>query len=250
MTAPILELENVSVAFGDHVAVRDISLAVPENSFVAIIGPNGSGKSTLLQAMLGLQTPTAGTIKLLGQPPANARPGDLGYLPQLKSLDRSFPAIALELVVTGLRHAWPWRIRDEERTTALEAMRRTGVAHLAERPVSTLSGGELQRIYLARALVHRPRLLLLDEPATGIDLAGEAEMYHLLEDYRAESNATVLMVTHDWEGARAHASHVMLIDGGLVGFGAPEEWAAEARLLELFGHKGHIGATHGAPHDA
>ena len=250
MNAPVIQAQNVSVAFGDHVAIRDVSFEVSAGSFVSVIGPNGSGKSTLLNAVLGVEALTHGSVKLFGDDPRKARPDDVGYLPQLKLLDRSFPAIALELVVSGLRHTWPWRMTQEERAKAIEAMRRTGVADLAERPVSVLSGGELQRTYLARALVGGPRLLLLDEPAMGMDVTGEAEMYHLLEEYRAESNTTVMMVTHDWEGARAHATQVMLIDGGLVGFGAPEEWAAEARLLELFGHTGHIGATHGEADDA
>ena len=175
---------------------------------------------------------------------------DIGYLPQLKTLDLTFPAVVLELVVSGLRHAWPWRIRNEEREAAIEALRLTGVDALAERPVAVLSGGELQRVYLARSLVGRPRLLLLDEPGAGMDVTGEAEMYHVLEAYRSETNATVLMVTHDWEGARAHATQVLLIDRALVGFGPPEEWADETRLLQVFGHKGHIGATHEDSGDA
>ena len=250
MTVPLVEAKGITVAFEEVTALDDVSFEVSEGSFVAIIGPNGSGKSTLLNSLLGLEKLAKGSAKLFGSDPWKARADDIGYLPQLKTLDRTFPAVALELVVSGLRHAWPWRIGLEEREAALRAMRLTGVDALAERPVAVLSGGELQRVYLARSLASRPRLLLLDEPGAGMDVTGEAEMYHLLESYRSQTNATLLMVTHDWEGARAHATHVLVINRSLVGFGAPEEWADEARLLEVFGHKGHIGATHEGPGDA
>ncbi len=250
MTVPIVEANGITVAFEEVTALDDVSFEISEGSFVAIIGPNGSGKSTLLNALLGLEKLTKGSAKLFGCDPWKVRAEDIGYLPQLKTLDRTFPAVALELVVSGLRHAWPWRIREEERDVALEALRMTGVDALAERPVAALSGGELQRVYLARSLVGRPRLLLLDEPGAGMDVTGEAEMHHVLETYRGQTNATVLMVTHDWEGARAHATQVLVINRTLVGFGPPEEWADEARLLEVFGHKGHIGATHEASGDA
>ncbi len=244
MTAPIVEANGITVAFEEVTALDDVSFEISEGSFVAIIGPNGSGKSTLLNALLGLEKLSKGSAQLFGCDPWKVRADDIGYLPQLKTLDRTFPAVALELVVSGLRHAWPWRIGKEEREVAIEALRLTGVEALAERPVAALSGGELQRVYLARSLAGRPRLLLLDEPGAGMDVTGEAEMYHLLEAYRSETDATVLMVTHDWEGARAHATQVLVIDRALVGFGPPEEWADEARLLQVFGHKGHIGATH------
>ena len=250
MTAPLVEAKGITVVFEEVTALDDVSFEISEGSFVAIIGPNGSGKSTLLNSLLGLEKLTRGCVKLFGTDPWKVRADDIGYLPQLKTLDRTFPAVALELVVSGLRHTWPWRIGKEEREAAIEALRLTGVDALAGRPVAVLSGGELQRVYLARSLVSRPRLLLLDEPGAGMDVIGEAEMYHLLETYRSQTNATVLMVTHDWEGARAHATQVLVIDRALVGFGPPEEWADEARLLQVFGHKGHVGATHEDSGDA
>ena len=244
MSTAVVEAKGITVAFDEVIALDDVSFEIAEGSFVAIIGPNGSGKSTLLNSLLGLEKLTKGSAKLFGTDPWKVRADDIGYLPQLKTLDRTFPAVSHELVVSGLRHAWPWRIAKEEREKAIDALRLTGVDALAERPVAALSGGELQRVYLARSLVSRPRLILLDEPGAGMDVTGEAEMYHVLEAYRTQTNATVLMVTHDWEGARAHATQVLVINRALVGFGPPEEWADETRLLQVFGHKGHIGATH------
>ena len=245
MTTPAVSMRGVSVRFGDFEAVRDVSFDAPEGAFVAIVGPNGAGKSTLLNVMLGLSEPTFGEVKVYGVAPSAFPAEKLGYVPQLKTLDRAFPAVALELVVSGIRRSWPWRVSATQRDVALDAMERTGTRHLADRSIAALSGGELQRVYLARSLVRKPTLIILDEPAAGMDMSGEAEMYHMLIDYQKQSNATVFMVTHDWEGARCHASHVLLIDRGVAGFGPPEEAANEERLLEVFGFAGHT-RTHGA----
>jgi zinc transport system ATP-binding protein len=246
MNPPAVGVDQVSVRFGAFEALRDISFEAPEGAYVAVIGPNGAGKTTLLNVLLGLLRPEKGTVSLFGRPPESLDPHALGYIPQVKTLDRTFPAQALELVVTGLRGRWPWRITADERETALASMTLTGVADIAARPVSVLSGGELQRVYLARSLVRKPRLLVLDEPGAGMDLAGEAEMYHILERYQRASGATVSMITHDWEGARTHASHVLLLDRALIGFGPAETVAAEENLLKVFGFAGHKAATHEA----
>lgn len=239
MIEPAVVLDGVSVQWGSTEALRDVSFTLPAGAFMAIIGPNGAGKSTLLNVVMGLQRPTRGIVSVLGAAPAAAPLSQIGFIPQVKTLDIRFPAPALDLVVTGLRRGWPWRERAEERAAALEALRQAGVLHLADRQVSRLSGGELQRVYLARCLVRKPQLLMLDEPGTGLDMAGEAAMYHLLEEYRLVSGATVIMITHDWEGARTHASHVLLMAKGLAAFGAPAQVASDARLLEVFGYTGH-----------
>ncbi|NUM52340.1 MAG: metal ABC transporter ATP-binding protein [Candidatus Hydrogenedentes bacterium] len=250
MSAPAIEATRVSVRFGEVDALRGVSFAAPEGAFVALIGPNGAGKTTLLNVVLGLQRAHSGSVSIFGKPPDTLPAELLGYVPQVKTLDRSFPGRALELVVTGIRRSWPWRIASADRDAALAAMERTGVARIADRPIAKLSGGELQRVYLARALVRGPKLLVLDEPGAGMDIAGEAEMYHILERDRRDRGATVLMITHDWEGARTHASHVLLMDRGLAAFGAPSEVAREERLLQVFGYAGHKAASHGRSSDA
>jgi len=250
MSGIAVSVERVSVRLGDYEALRGVSFAVPESAFVAIIGPNGAGKTTLLNVILGLQTPDNGTVTVFGGHPSDLAPTALGYVPQVKTLDRTFPGHAIELVVSGIRRGWPWRISAAERAIALKSMERTGVARLADRPISKLSGGELQRVYLARSLAREPKLLVLDEPGAGMDVSAEADMYHLLDAYRRANGATVLMITHDWEGARVHASHVLLMERGLAAFGAPEEVAREDRLLKVFGYAGHQAATHRSNADA
>lgn len=234
-----MSMQGVSVRWGAAEALRDVSFDLPAGAFMAIIGPNGAGKSTLLNVVMGLQAPTQGSVRVLGASPDAAPLSQIGFIPQVKTLDTRFPAPALDLVVTGLRRGWPWRVRAGERAAALDALRQAGALHLADRQVSRLSGGELQRVYLARCLVRKPQLLMLDEPAAGLDMAGEAAMYHLLEEYRKASGATIIMITHDWEGARTHASHVLLMAKGLAAFGLPAQVATEARLLEVFGYTGH-----------
>jgi len=232
-----VEAQGLAVRFGQYQALEDVSLKVPEGSFVAIVGPNGAGKSTLLKALLGL-VPFRGEVRILGRPLAQADPFWFGYVPQIKTFDRSFPALALELVVSGLRRAWPFRVGEEERERALEALGRVGALALAHRPLGRLSGGELQRVYLARALVRRPRLLLLDEPATGVDRLGEVDLYRHLEAYQEETGATLLMVTHDWNAAH-HASHVLVLNRRVIGFGPPGLALSEECLRRAFGHLGH-----------
>ena len=232
-----LEIQDLSVRFGEFWALEGVSLSVPEGAFVAIVGPNGAGKSTLLKAVLGL-IPFLGEVRAFGLPLAQADPMWFGYVPQIKTFDRSFPALALELVLTGLRRRWPFRISPAEREEARKVLKRVGAEDLAERPLGRLSGGQLQRVYLARALIRRPRILLLDEPATGVDRVGEADLYHYLEDYQKASGAAVLMITHDWEAAH-HATHVLVLNRKVVGFGPPEKALTEACLRQAFGHVGH-----------
>lgn len=214
---------------------------MPEGAFVAVVGPNGAGKSTLFKVLLGL-LPFQGEVRVFGRRPKEVDPGLLGYVPQIKTFDRSFPALSLELVVSEIRRAWPFRVTRKERARALEALEEVGALELAERPLGRLSGGQLQRVFLARALVKRPRLLLLDEPATGIDPLGEQDLYRLLEAYQARSGATVLMITHDWEAAFHHATHVLVLNRDVIGFGPPERALSEECLRRAFGHLGHAHA--------
>jgi zinc transport system ATP-binding protein len=241
---PAIGASNVSVRYGDVVALDHVTFAVPEGAFVAVIGRNGAGKTTLLHVMLGLISPSEGEMSVFGRPVPEVDKRLIGYVPQIKTWDRTFPATVLDLVISGHHSRWPWRISKDAREAALEALKHTDMAHLADAPLARLSGGELQRVYFARAVLKRPRLMILDEPATGMDIAGEAEMYHILERYQRASNCTIFMVTHDWEGARYHASHVLLLDRRVLEFGPPSCIGGEEQLLRLFGHTGHAQRSH------
>ena len=244
MKTTAVDVQGVGVSFGDFVVLKDVSFSVPTSAFVAIIGPNGAGKSTLLNVLLGLIPADRGTVTVLGKSPRALTGTRVAYVPQKKTFAQQFPATVMELVVSGMIGTWPWRISSSQRALALSMLEKTGVRHLAEKSVHRISGGELQRAFLARSLANSPDLLILDEPAAGMDLRGEAAMYHILCDYQAESGATVIMITHDWEGARCHADLVLLLDRAVVAFGPAREVASEARLLSFFGHRGHVHETH------
>ncbi len=238
MSRPVLHLHHVSVRFGDAEVLRDVSFDLNAGEFLALVGPNGAGKSTLMKVALGLVTPLKGHAALFGEA-AGRYPERVGYVPQLKTFDRSFPATVLELVVSGLRRSWPARVRARERDAALATLAEVGAERLGARPLAKLSGGELQRAFLARALVRRPALVLLDEPATGVDFLAEHDLYDLLERYQAVSGGAVAMITHDLTAARYHATRVAVLNRRLHGFGTPDEVLCESCLKKAFGHLGH-----------
>ena len=235
---PALHVHRVSVRFGDALVLDGVDFDLDAGHFLAIVGPNGAGKSTLVKVVLDLVKPDRGHAAVFGAD-AGVAPERIGYVPQLKTFDRTFPATAVELVASGVRRRWPLRVRRAERERAVAALADVGAEHLADRRLARLSGGELQRAYLARALVRRPDLVLLDEPATGVDFLAEHDLYDLLERYQARTGATVAMVTHDLAAARYHASRVLVLNRKLHGFGLPEDVLCEPCLKEAFGHVGH-----------
>ncbi|CAN5589768.1 ABC transporter ATP-binding protein [soil metagenome] len=235
---PALHFHHVSVRFGVVEALDDVSFDLPAGEFLAIVGPNGAGKSTLVKVALGIIKPQRGHAAIFGAD-AGRQPERIGYVPQLKTFDRSFPATVLELVVSGLRRSWPTWVKKREGERARDALEQVGAGKLATRTLAKLSGGELQRAFLARALVRRPAIVLLDEPATGVDFLAEHDLYDLLESYQGETGATVVMVTHDLAAARHHATRVVVINRKMHGFGLPPETLCERCLQEAFGHIGH-----------
>lgn len=237
---PVLQTQGLTVQRGGREVLIELDLSVPRGALASILGPNGAGKTTLLRACLGLESVSAGSLQLLGQQPASSElRSRVGYVPQAKLLDRDFPALVEEVVCTGLTGRWPWRLNSGQRNAVGKALEAVGALHLAKRSVARLSGGELQRTYLARGIVRTPELLLLDEPATGMDAEGEAEFLRLIEAYRRQHQATVIMVTHDWGAALHHASHLLVINRRAIYCGPARSSEAEASLARAFGHAGH-----------
>lgn len=234
-----IEIKNLFFNYGDIKVLENINLSIPDNSFVSIVGPNGAGKSTLMKILLGLIKYDKGEVKIFGETPEKADPSLIGYVPQIKTMDRNFPALAIELVTSGLTRRWPWSVKGNEREKSLEALAMVKSENLAERTLSELSGGELQRVCLARSIVRSPKLVVLDEPATGIDAIGEADLYNLLEAYQEKAKATILMITHDWHVAHHHSDYVLLLNRKQVSFGIPKEALSENNLRIAFGHIGH-----------
>ncbi len=234
-----IRMESLGVRLGGHLVLEDLNVTVESGAFVSIIGPNGAGKTSLLKTILGLIPVGAGRLRINGRTPEGLPTGEIGYVPQFKTLNRSFPGTAIELVASGLKRRWPGRLGKADRERAEAMLLRVKANHLEGRSITRLSGGELQRVYLARALVSRPGIILLDEPATGIDVVGELDMYRLLEDYQKESGATVMMITHDLNAVCHLCSHVLLLNRRQIGYGPSAEVLSDENMRRVFGHVGH-----------
>jgi manganese/zinc/iron transport system ATP- binding protein len=213
-----VEICDLTVAFGDTLALDHISLAVPSGRLCAIMGPNGGGKTTLIKAMLGL-TPSTGSVRIAGEPYARQR-HRVGYVPQRASLDWNFPATALETVQTGTygRLGLFQRVRAQERATALRCLEHVGLADAAQRPVRMLSGGQQQRVLLARALAQQAEVYLLDEPFAGVDAPSERTVIALLQTL-CTGGRTVICVHHDMASAPAYFDWLILLNTRLIAAG-------------------------------
>jgi len=224
-TAPLLACRGLAIGHGGRVVAAGIAFELSAGDALCVVGGNGAGKTTLLRTLLGLQPALAGEVR---RDPA-LRPGDVGYLPQQNPVQRDFPATAREVALSGcqaLRGARPF-FRAAERRLAAAALERFGAADLARRPFRELSGGQRQRVLLARALCAGRRLLVLDEPVTGLDPDAAAELYATLAALRREGRA-ILAVTHDLPGGLADATHVLeLADPPF--FGPRAAWEARRR---------------------
>jgi zinc transport system ATP-binding protein len=240
MESYVVEIENLSLRYLKYTALSGLNLLIPHGSFVSIVGPNGAGKTTLLKLLLGIVSPTEGSVKVLGKKPETLSPFALGYVPQIKTLDRTFPAIPLELVSTGVTARWAGAINKKQKEEVMSALNQVGILSLAESPLNRLSGGELQRVYLARALIRKPKLLILDEPAMGIDWVAEKDIHKIIDEYKAGTGAAVIMVTHDWESAYHHADYVLMLNREKICFDKPEVAFKEECISRTFGHVGHM----------
>lgn len=217
----MLGVQHLTVRYGTHPALEDATVNFRAGTFTAIIGPNGAGKSTLLRTLVGLVAPTEGAVTYGG--PGLARDA-IAYVPQQQTLDWAFPVTVWDVAMMGrtgrlgwLR--WPGRADREQVRAALE---QTGVYDLRSRHIGALSGGQRQRVLLARMLARDARILLLDEPLTGVDQATQEGLMSLLRA-QAQAGRAVVMVTHDLEQARAWCDHLVLVNRRVVADGTPEQ---------------------------
>ena len=215
--------------------MRDVDLDLPERSITAVIGPNGSGKSTLLRAILGLAPVIVGDATLDGLRVEEAR-ARVAYVPQREAVDWSFPISVRDVVMMGRypRLGIARRPGADDRRRVAVALERVGIDDLATSQIGALSGGQQQRAFLARALVQDARLLLLDEPMTGVDRATEQTITALLRELR-DGGATILLATHDLESAADLADHLAFVNRRVVAFGPPAETFTAPILHATFG---------------
>jgi zinc transport system ATP-binding protein len=192
----ILEIKDISAGYAGEIILRDVNLVVYDHDFIGIIGPNGGGKTTLLKVILGLIKPYRGSLKFFDT--AGSKPGNLiGYLPQINQIDLRFPISVLDVVLSGLmsNEGLFSRYSGKLKRHAEQLLKQMGIYDLREKTIGELSGGQLQRVYLCRAIVSSPRLLMLDEPNTFVDTKFETDFYEILKDLNKEM--AIIVVSHD-----------------------------------------------------
>ena len=210
--------EKISLGYGSHVVVKDLSFTVSAGDYLCVVGENGAGKSTLVKTLLGLQKPLDGKISL------NVAAGEVGYLPQQTQIQKDFPASVKEIVLSGClaRKKFLPFYSAEDKSIAAQNMERLGVTSLAHRCFRELSGGQQQRVLLARALCAAKKILLLDEPIAGLDPEAAADMYKIISELN-RSGMTIIMISHDVDEAIRQATHVLHM-GAKIFFGASGDY--------------------------
>jgi len=239
-----VSIENLWVRLDGRTVLEDVNLEVKEGDFLGLIGPNGGGKTTLLKAILGLVKPSSGRVLVFGMSPEAAR-RRVGYLPQKSLFDQRFPVSALEVVMMGRygRKGLFGRYAPEDREAARLALEAVGMEEESDREIGALSGGQQQRIFVARALVSEPDLLLLDEPATGIDSSHQKEFYELLRDLNEKM--TIIMVSHDISAVSTYVKKVACVSRKLYYHSSKELFSEE---IEEAYHCPVEMVAHGVPH--
>ena len=193
---PVLELINISFSYNASAIVKDVNLSIMRGDFVAMIGPNGGGKTTLLKLMLGLLSPDTGNVSIFGKNPINVL-NRIGYVPQNPFVNNEFPLSALDVVLMGRLESKIRRFKHslEDKKLALNMLLKLDMGEYANRRIGELSGGQLQRVYIARALATNPDILMLDEPMSNIDSKGRSELNKLLKELN--KSITIILVSHD-----------------------------------------------------
>ncbi|MDN3296507.1 anchored repeat-type ABC transporter ATP-binding subunit [Streptomyces ficellus] len=234
-TKRLLQVESVSVALGGRMAVEDASLTVSGGELVGLLGPNGAGKTTLLRAVLGLAATSAGSVTATGT---------VGYVPQRHEFAWDFPIDVAGVVLSGRTRAIGWlrRPKAHDREAADQALELAGLTDLRRRPIGELSGGQRQRVLVARALAAEPRLLLLDEPFTGVDVPTQDLLNDLFGRLAADGRG-LLMTTHDLAAAARTCTRVVLLNRTVVAEGGPELLADPEQMLRAFGLDRAIGSV-------
>ena len=225
----IVEIENLTVQYPDIKALDNISFQVNQGDFLGIIGPNGAGKSTLFDAMLGLNTKYKGTIKFFGQ---NIRKSkdylkEIGYVPQKPIFEKNFPVTVTDVIRMGLGNE-----TDENKID--EILQQLWIHELRNRRIGELSGGQLQRVFIAKALITNPKILILDEPVTGIDQQSINLFYSILRELNSKQKITIIWSSHDLDAVNQLANHVACLNRTLFFHGESEKFFSNDDLVKQY----------------
>jgi manganese/zinc/iron transport system ATP- binding protein len=230
-----LHVEDLTVSYDSKPALWDIDIDIPPGVMAAIVGPNGAGKSTFIKAVLGLIKPTAGHVRIFGQP-YGAQRRKVGYVPQRSSVDWDFPTTALDVVTMGLygRLGWLKRPGRAEREKAVKALAQVKMQDFADRQISQLSGGQQQRVFLARALVQEADIYFLDEPMAGVDATTERAIVGILHTLR-EQGKTLIVVHHDLQTVRTYFDYMVILNVRAIAQGPVEQVYTADNLRRAYG---------------
>ncbi|WP_325434941.1 zinc ABC transporter ATP-binding protein ZnuC [Pseudomonas nitroreducens] len=233
MSDALIRLQGVGVSYGGQAVLQNVDLTIAPGEIVTLIGPNGAGKTTLVRSVLGLLKPDTGSVW-------RAAKLSIGYMPQKLHVDPTLPLTVFRFLrlVPGV-----------QRTQALDALKEVGAAHVIDKPLQSVSGGELQRVLLARALLRKPELLVLDEPVQGVDVAGQAELYRLIGRLRDRLGCGVLMVSHDLHLVMSATDKVVCLNRHVCCSGHPEQVSGDPAFVELFGQDARSLAVYHHHHD-
>jgi len=232
----LISAQNLAAGYPHKTVWRDASFSFGRGEFVAIIGPNGAGKTTLFRILLGLQQPLAGSVRLFGEPPSRGNP-KIGYVPQRHIVDSETNIECVEMVRLGLSgKRWGFNpFSHGDREAAYSALDAVGATDIAHRSLGVLSGGELQRVFLAEALVSDPEVLLLDEPLSNLDIRRETDLLHLVDGVVRKRGVTALLIAHNINPLLPHLDKVMYIANGKIATGKPSEVLTSESLSALYG---------------
>lgn len=231
-----LEIQNISIGYGDKVILRDLSFQIPHGSRVAVVGPNGAGKSTLFKALVGLLPLQKGHVLIHGEE-LGSHQDCVAYVPQREEVDWRFPVTVEDVVMMGrfAQMGWLKRASSYDRDLVQKSLVQMGIADLAGQSIGQLSGGQQQRAFLARAIAQEPHILLMDEPFTGVDVTTQEATLRLL-DHLQEKEVTSMVSTHDLNLASSRFDLVLLLNHRLIAFGKPDEVFIKENLAQAFGN--------------
>jgi len=241
--APLIEIKDVTYDYGYGDVLKQISFPINSGDFLAIIGPNGSGKTTLLKIMLGLLKPANGEVKIMGKPVHGFTDwSKIGYVPQKAThIDSFFPASVKEVVAMGILSSRRLpRFTKEEETSVSKALRQVGMEQYKNRRIGGLSAGQQQRVFIARAIANQPKILILDEPTTGVDASTQGHFYDMLHRLNEDEGITVVLITHEIGIVNRHITQVACLNQRLIYHGNHEEFCRSEEFRKMLANGHHL----------